>query len=69
MLKVGDIVKCKDGVYKPLSGMKILKVSGDYVVVDNKTDIGDGVIEAEDLELDKRYLREKKLERILCIKK
>ena len=68
-LKVGDIVKTvesptrrKDRLFH---GMKILRIIGIYAVVDNKKDIGDGVIGLDQLELDIDWYREHKLERIM----
>ena len=67
-LKVGDIVRtnCERRKWKDLRGMKILKIPGDgeYCVVDNTKDIGDGVISVTDLEIDVEYYRQAKLERI-----
>jgi hypothetical protein len=66
-LKVGDIVRTKNTFWKDLRGMKILRLDLDsiYCVVDNKKDIGDGVISIYYLEIDLNFYRTKKLKRIL----
>ena len=72
-LKIGDMVKSTERYVwfykKDAKGSKIVRISGDYAVVDNKKDwgayFGDGVIALKDLELDINYYREKKLKRIL----
>lgn len=70
-LKVGDTVKTVKGwnpfSKKDLTGMKLVKCWDDneYVVVDNVSDIGDGVIGLDQIELDVDWYRKRKLKRIL----